>query len=772
MRSLKLLLLSVVLGFLVSCSDDDEGTEYLFDREVMELSVLRSCADKDDSSSCYRIRFHYPIQREDLDYIRLWLDTNVVDDTSKSVSSKQIDKATASFKFSEKSEALYDTIDLTEMVEEYLETYDSLQVALFCDYSDGDDPGAVQRVFLHFGDDIAPSRASIDDSTWTTGARFEWFRPTDQTDFYKPSELSGPIVGYNLEIYSSNKNEDLRKLKVKLVTADGTDSVGTRYVRHARIYSNNDSVWVDSVNHSDKTMNYLRLAILDGKGFDFNDAEQNRFRVYIDGLKSETAYTVGLTSWDSCGNSSGNEGDATVEQNKEFLTTDSIAPLIPKKIFFIEDSLFPGYARLDENNRLRIFWSRAVDPLKNDHGIEVDSVLIFPSNCWEEDCFDTVASYVIDRFDMNTMSWESYTYAGGSGRYSKLYKQKGDTMAVSSTGTFVTDTIRWVAPGDTLILRIRAVDKSRYYSVALIDTVYVSPGALAKEVECPAGFLPVSSGDSSVFCMEKFEHMNDSGEFVRNVLHSEAEEICESISASGFKVSLCNERDWELVCLSGGTLSYGVVEDYGVEATDYLFRYCNVATNDSSMASDFAKRDSRCVSPMGIRDLPGQYQEWVMGRSKDSSALVKGGSFMKYDGIDRESAAYCTNRSFPYFTRLAYTTDPVYLYREGSKVDTVFEADTSRTLYKKLSKKDFKDSLQFFVVEDSSGNKLGEDYALYSEYKKGGDEWLKTLANGLVYKPDKIKVVFLTGERIAYRTASAFYRSSTIGFRCCAYPEK
>ena len=67
---------------------------------------------------------------------------------------------------------------------------------------------------------------------------------------------------------------------------------------------------------------------------------------------------------------------------------------------------------------------------------------------------------------------------------------------------------------------------------------------------------------------------------------------------------------------------------------------------------------------------------------------------------------FCVGRSFPYFTRLAYTTDTVYLYREGTKVDTVFTADTSRTLYKKLTKKDFKDTLQFFDVQDSSGKCL------------------------------------------------------------------
>ena len=772
----KLLLLAGMLLLTVSCSDDEEGVEYLFNREVMEMSVLQSCADENDTSACYRVRFRLPIEKENLAYIRVWLDTTVIDDTSKAVTSKQIDKATKSLEYGKKITRLYDTLDLTELVQEYLETYDSLQVAFFCDYSDDEDPGSVQRVFLHFGDKIPPSRVSIYDSVWTDGALFEWFRPTDQTDFYKPAELSGPIVGYNVVIYSSDKDEDLRNIKVKLTSPEGVDSTGSKYYkRHARIRANADSVWVDTVAHGSNVKNYLRIAVLDGNGFDFDTDSLNRYRMVIGGLKAMSQYTIGISAWDSAGNSSGNEGLTTVETNQLFITTDSVAPIMPTKIFFLEDTLFPGMARLDSNNRLRIFWSRSVDPYEVDHPVKSDSVVVIPDTCLFTLCYDTVATYVIEYYDVLKKEWTDYVYAGDSGRYAKMYAFKGDTMAVSSKGTFVTDTIRWVSPGDTIIFRIRSKDKSGYYSAALIDTIYVSPGALASELTCPDGFVPVSAGDTLKFCMERYEHRNDSGEFVHNVLHSEAVAACEAMSADGFTVSLCKERDWELVCLSGGSLSYGVLNEEikgrAVEATEYLFNYCNVGTNDSLSAADVTKRNPRCVNPMGVRDLPGQYQEWVIGKSEDTAAVVKGSSYRIFSGLDRESLALCTNRSYPYFTRLAYTTDPVYLYREGAKIDTLFAADTSRTLYKKLTKKDFKDSLQFFDVQDSAGNTIGEDYALYSEYKKGGDEWLDTLSNGLTYVPTEVKVVFLTGNRVSYRSAASFYKSPSIGFRCCAYPE-
>jgi hypothetical protein len=113
----------------------------------------------------------------------------------------------------------------------------------------------------------------------------------------------------------------------------------------------------------------------------------------------------------------------------------------------------------------------------------------------------------------------------------------------------------------------------------------------------------------------------------------------------------------------------------------------------------------------------------------------------------------------------------VFLYREGAKVDTVYAADTTRTLYKLLRTKDFRDTLQFFKVQDTTGAAIGVDYALYSEYKKGGAKWLESISNGLKYVPDHIEVVFLTGKTTDYRGASAYYKSPVIGFRCCAYPE-
>lgn len=758
---------------LASCADDDEGVEYFFDREILDMSILRECASEaDEGDYCYQIRFRYPIITSDLKGFHLWLDTTVIDDTSKAVPSAALEKSFF-IEYDEKKVDDFDTIDLTSMLVDYLDQ-DSLQVALWPEYTDKDrneKKGSLQRLYIHFGDDIPPSRVNFQDSVWSTGALFDWARPTDQTDFYAPNDISGPIVGYNIVIYAQNKEEDIRQVKVKVLHDSHVDSTGSLlFQKHARIRSIDDSLWIDKTSQSDDVKNYLRIAVLDGKGFDFENTDANRFRIILEGLKPESRYTIGVSAWDSSGNSSGTDGVTTVENNQLFITTDKIAPLMSKMIITNRDTLDPNLTRLDSNNRVRLFWSKSIDPIKEDHNIVEDSVLIIPSSCSEYFCYKDVSKYIVERF--NGISWDLLSYAGGeiSSRYVKQYAWNNDSMIVSSIGQFVTDTIRWVLPGDTLIIRIRSVDSSGYYSRALIDTLFIAPHVVA-DLDCPSGFIAVKTSDTTRFCMESIEHRDAEGNFYKNVLHSEAMAICNGMALSGFTVSLCHERDWQQACLSGGSSTYGVIEDGDVASSEYLFSYCNVGTNDSIFAKSFIDRNSKCANRYGIRDLPGQYQEWVLGRSPDTLQVLKGSSFRQFNGIDRETAAMCTNRFFPYYTRMGYTQDTIYLYVNGTTVDTTLTADTTKTLYAILTQKDFKDTIQFFNVKSPETQEvIGEDYALLSEYKKGGSAWLEKLANGLIYEPSRKEVVFLL-KPTSYRAAAAFYKDNSIGFRCCAYPE-
>lgn len=746
-----------------ACSDTNAHDDYSFERAVQDLSILRGCSSKSDSSTyCYQLRWRIPIETENLLRFHIWVDTLYVDDSTTSVPSGAKEHSIqVAFQNPEK---LYDTLDLTKYVKDYLHQ-DSLAIAIWCEYADNVRSGDVQHIFVHFGDDLPPSLVTITDSVWTTGVAIDWARPTDQRDYYAPESLSGPIAGYNVLLWAENENQDLRRVKVKITHQGKSDSLGNElWKRHHRFRFTNDSLWIDTTSQGDASKNYLRLAVLDGKGFDFSADSANRFRMIIEGLSPESNYTIGIIAWDSAGNAS---GTGSVETNQLFMTTDRIAPLMPKTLRYETDSL--GKATLD-SNRIILFWARSADPLSDTSRITADSILHYPNDCFEGLCYRQVKKYEVCIW--NGKSWEVATGAGGMSeeKYTKSYKVSGDSMAVSATGEYVTDTIRWIVPKDTVILRIRSMDSSGYYSKALTDTIYVSEGPEA-DLNCPEGFVPVRTSDTTRFCIEQFEHRDSDSTFAHGVLYSEAVAGCEAMSASGFTISLCKSADWKAACMAQGRSSYGVIEDGDFSATEFLYKNCGVGSDDSTLALDMKKRNKLCVSPDGIRDLSGGFQEWTIGPSDTMLYVLRGSSYVYYTGSSRESLSKCTTYSLPNRSRAGYTQDTVYLYREGTKVDTSYTLDTARTLYKKLTKKDFKDSIQIFKVSSADGDSLGEDYAPLTEYKKGGKKWLEELAGNLKYEAIRTEAVFFTGENKKYKGAAAFYTDPSISYRCCAYKE-
>lgn len=187
---------------------------------------------------------------------------------------------------------------------------------------------------------------------------------------------------------------------------------------------------------------------------------------------------------------------------------------------------------------------------------------------------------------------------------------------------FATDTLRWVSPAEKITLRLRAVDNTGYYSAPLIQTIMV-PG----ENNCSEGFAQVKN-DEQTFCMEKYERSG-------NVLYEEAKNLCE---ADGYK--LCTEAQWNAACTSGG-VKYGVIEERDFDPENFLSKKCGVGTNVSG------NRNNICVSPDGVRDLPGQLQEWVV--ADDNTPILKGTSYKAFQGPFNSGAelAQCSNSFTP-----------------------------------------------------------------------------------------------------------------------------
>jgi hypothetical protein len=312
-----------------------------------------------------------------------------------------------------------------------------------------------------------------------------------------------------------------------------------------------------------------------------------------------------------------------------------------------------------------------------------------------------------------------------------------DTSSYDVKGDSVSHTLRFVSPGDSIRLRVRAVDSSGHYSRALDSTFKVSMGEFS-QTNCPENFMPVKKDSVTTFCMQKFQHF-DGNEFKRNVLYREAKEACEALDAR-----LCTEPEWSAACTSRGS-SYGVIEETDFQPEKFLFRHCGTRTGDSIPAKFVSERDRFCVSPDGIRDLPGQLQEWVTVNSDSGEvAALKGTSYVKFESPIPE-LAQCGNVNIPTRKMIRYNADTTETLRDS----TIF-IYTIRNLI--------------------TGDSLGQDIVKEREYNNRGREaWLNVRWQGLKYERVEEKQVLILGEETI---VNEFFLDPTVGFRCCANERK
>jgi len=713
------LLIAFMLMVLLACSDDNSNPTYPLERTVLGVSIAQTGKDS------YVMRWNHPIERQGLQSYYVWLDTTVVKDSVQKVSDAQINHPNT-IVINYKTNSDGDSLDLTKLIEEFLER-DSLHIAIWAKYS-GNDQGIVQHLHIYFGDNVRPSVVSFKDSASTNTIWIDWLRPTDQSNFYKSDSIDGPIAGYNISIRTEDQAEDIRNIPISIYLA-GVPA-NSNLIRSARFVKDGRSVKWESVNDNDQR--YLRLAIIDGKRFTNDNAEMNTWRMQISGLRPEHSYRVIITAYDSAGNVSN-------EESRNIKTTDNRAPSIASKFWYYlnpQDNL----ARLD-SNRLILFWVRSQDTL-NDRSLK------------------PVKGYTIEHLSNN--AWESIPrlYTIKADYYNATYIHQNDSMIANPHGAYISDTLRWVLPGDTVILRMWAIDSSGHYSKEMRDTIAISMDSL-RQYKCPPNFAPVKIDEENIVCMERLQH-NSGGKFEKNILYIKADSICK---AKNYR--LCTEQEWNAACNSRGS-SYGVIEEKNesgfFSASDFLYLHCGVGTGDSISAINANKRNKICASPDGIWDLPGQLQEWVT--SSENTPLLKGSSYAVFQGASREELALCRNRFTPTRIRPRYTTDSVYLYRTGSRIDTLLARDTLRTPYAILKPDSLPDTLLFYTLKDSNNTVLGEDYVNQAEYRKRNeDKWLNVLWQGLKYEFKEPKQVLITGDTAI--NASKFFLDPTVGFRCC-----
>lgn len=765
----------ILLGsFFSACDSNKSGKEYSFERSVQEAIIEKRCVEgtPDSIKECYLLKWRNPVDTADLLRVHVWIDTMVIDSNDESVSE---DARNASIKKDFTGGTIfYDSLDLTAALKAYRDRDDTVQIALWAEYDDDGSAGRIVRTFVLLGDDISPARVQVSEEVTHNTIRVRWSRPIDQTDFYKPEFLSGPIYGYNV-VFRSTSGIDLTKAKCSLSIGGIRANTSKLISQKQWTYQADTITLADAKDKADDR----HFAVRDSLGFKGDSTDQ--FELTISGLGAESQYLVSIETYDIASNYSKSE-------DRYIFTTDSVVPLRPVKFWFRLDTLDPGRVALD-SNRVFLYWVRPVDPLVDESNITIGDSVFFPKDCIVGKCYRSVKTYFVETLDRG--EWKPVRTGDLSPEF-PTWALKGGVMKVDPTGRFVGDTLKWVAPGDTLHVRMRVQDSSGAYSDWLEDTLYVSRGSMV-DVGCPAGFQPVARRKgadttlSSKVCVERFEHRDSNGEFLFNVLYSDARQACRDFGTGypDFSFDLCSEDDWLSACLSRNS-SYGTIQEYPFEPQEFLWSECNQGTGELASALDLQLRSSRCTSPDGVHDLPGQLQEWARGTLRildtlksgkvdtliDTVGILKGSSYVVFQTADRTMLARCGAVATPTRLRPRFTRDSVFLYQNGTRLDTLQQRDTTRKIYSALGPSSFRDEIRLYeVLHPQSKAVLGEDYVSQEEFdRRGGDAYVEILANGLEYRFVGKDTVLLLPGQVSSPDARNFYRENSVGFRCCAVP--
>jgi hypothetical protein len=803
-KSSSILILAMLI-LLQSCGDNNDGTEFSFTRSIQNPRIEKTCLENSEISECYLLMWEAPINTKNLKRVHIWLDTLVIGLEEERVSDNE-KKSSIKVEFDKNADVL-DTLDISAYLQDvdFFENRDSVHIAIWAEYSDDSRDGQIKRTFVILTDDMPPARVQVSYKVTDSEMIISWGRPTDQVDFYKPEISNGMMTGYNFHL-ESDDGFDLSAINWEMQNYPVDDSLITeneRYLRSLRELS----IKTITPNNLVDYQKDLWLRIADGKGF--SEGGDNTFRLRLYGFKPQTSFTLQISAFDSIGNNQASE--------KLFIRmTDDVKPLMPRQI--------KGFQVL-ENNSVLVFRWVALDPNTNDGQVDyagLDSSEI-KTNCLG--CFTNVMEYRL--FRASETGWNSL-YRNGSrldADYAR-FSQVGNEFVADASGNIIADTLRYVLPGDTLDLLILASDLSGYESDSLFARIVVDEIGL-EGISCPENMVPLKTKDGSLFCMDRTEQIKSGNNLYRNIMWQDAREVClqkNDTTSLGLFYDLCSESQWVRACDAGGRSQYGVIEYEDVDVPSFLYMECNTGTGDYLSAGLLDQHSERCVSPEGIYDLPGQLQEWVLDSfylneveplapigttPRYMGKMVKGASYMDYEGIENQQLSKCTARSAGLFSKrslllrslsgalsnpglnespatsgwstlnLLDQSIPVakadaskwfYRFHKNGVRDTflVFSAaDSLYSFYDSLSLAQATDSIVIFDVRRTaaSAQSLGVDWHPISEIRKS-PLYLSRISEGLSYRPLWIEPVLLG--RPATVPAGEFYRSPSIGFRCCA----
>lgn len=487
-----------------------------------------------------------------------------------------------------------------------------------------------------------------------------WARPNDPTSFFNPTADTGIISGYYLKVRFTGKNvkERIAKFSPKLAywKGDVKQEEGIR-----------DSVLIDGGNPI-------------GRGYFLPDwararrgapVKSDSLRVQIQNLVPQETYDVSLYAVDSAGN----ENSGSMPKYVSVILTDTSQPSTPD---------LQVDTALTTKNSFLVRWSASRDSVE-ENGDGVLEARGSPNF--------RIAEYRLSRILVR-----------GPGEKADAMDRRDTVIAVTEANagdsSFV-DSVRFLPPGKTYLLRLTAIDKSGYLSKpdsAMVTTDSILFVGGDSGLTCPAGFVPIPSstfilGDSTqggadekgengqprrmrmgAYCIEPFEHRDSLGGFATKVTWREADSICQAVSPTD-STMLCSEVEWERACEGFDPAAPHLHGIQSERSPGILQASCNQGTGDSVMAMSFELRNPVCLTNEGVYDMAGNLSEWVRdpynpkayslnkdtvmsygftfpsAGSGDSATVhsIRGGNYLKptLATAQVQALARCSNRDFP-----------------------------------------------------------------------------------------------------------------------------
>ena len=543
----------------------------------------------------------------------------------------------------------------------------------------------------------------------------EWQRPGDGIAFFNPHNDSGAIFGYDIEFHLDSTDTGSVLLIDSALTAITYISKGIHRVA--------DTIGLYDATVTDTT---IRWSMLDGRGK--YDSIPGNYNFKITGLIPKSNFAILFKTYDVNGNVNAQEIIGKL--------TDPQRPVIPE----IQTTEF-----VQSGTRLMVTWRPSQD-LSGIDGYELKYIV-------KENLEDTIS----------------------------VYENLKDSLAFidSSFAGFYKDSISYLIPGDTMLILLRSVDKSGYYS--LYDTTQVTFEAQRFGAGCPDGFASV--GDSvSHFCIQENEFVVNDTQIVNNVSAEVARNYCQGLSDATFTVDLCSESQWLRSCQGPqSTLKYGIIQypdEDEITALATLAAECNIFTNDSVSAASLSLHSRKCVSLEGVKDLPGQFQEWVLA-DQDSTIdyVIHGASYKKLISSNLTNIfdlAQCSARYFPNQERVNYALDSIFFVRNSITDSLVRDTVLFRTDVQDTSKR-----LEAISVSqlDSTALTTLHIYEVMEDTLvvgmdtlslEGQDSlvYLNEVSASYTYRFQNTFQAFVKG--VGNRLNRPFYRDPSISFRCCA----